>query len=86
MLGNRRSLAVLVMTLVLLLVLIVPFWLAISMIVGNLDQIADLVRTVLTLRIPPPPDWLADLPLIGAAASKAWRRSPRPGCANWRRG
>ena len=71
-LGNRRSLAVLVMTLVLLLVLIVPFWLAISMIVGNLDQIADLVRTVLTLRIPPPPDWLADLPLIGTAASKAW--------------
>src|SRR5262252_693271 len=47
-LGNSRGFAVLVMTLVLLLVLIAPFWLATTMIIGNLDDIADLVRTVLT--------------------------------------
>src|SRR5262245_5505160 len=40
--GNRRSLAVLVMTLLLLLVLIAPLWLAISTIVANMDEIADL--------------------------------------------
>src|SRR3954447_7261330 len=71
-LSNRRWLAVLVMTVALLLVLIVPFWLAISTVVANMDQIADLVRTVLSLRLPPPPDWLAEVPLIGAAAAKAW--------------
>jgi predicted PurR-regulated permease PerM len=70
--GNRRSLAVLVMTVALLLVLIVPLWLAISTIVANVDQIADLVRTVLSLRVPPPPDWLAEVPLIGEPAVKAW--------------
>jgi predicted PurR-regulated permease PerM len=71
-LGNRRGLAVLVMTLALLLVLIVPLWLAISVIVANADQIADLARTVQTLGIPPPPDWLAAVPLIGARATRAW--------------
>jgi predicted PurR-regulated permease PerM len=70
--GNRRGLAVLVMTLALLLVLIVPFWLAISTIVANLDAIADLARTILSLRAPPPPDWLAQVPLIGAPATQVW--------------
>jgi predicted PurR-regulated permease PerM len=70
--GNRRGLAVLVMTLALLLVLIVPFWLAISTIVANLDAIADLARTILSLRVPPPPDWLAQVPLIGAPATQVW--------------
>jgi predicted PurR-regulated permease PerM len=70
--GNRRGLAVLVMTVVLLLVLIVPLWLAISTIVSNIDEIADLVRTVLSLRVPPPPAWLVDLPLVGARATQAW--------------
>src|SRR5262249_13370971 len=72
-LGNSRGLAVLVMTLVLLLVLIAPFWLATSMVIGNLDDIADLARTVLTLRVPAPPDWLAEVPLIGASLVKAWQ-------------
>jgi predicted PurR-regulated permease PerM len=70
--GNRRGPAVLVMTLALLLVLIVPFWLAISTIVANLDAISDLARTVLSLRVPPPPDWLAQVPLIGARATQIW--------------
>ena len=70
--GNRRGIAVLVMTLALLLVLIVPFWLAISTILTNVNEIGDLVRTVLSLRVPPPPDWLAEMPLIGAPATEAW--------------
>ena len=70
--GNRRSLAVLVMTLAVLLVLIVPLWLAVSTIVVNADQIADLVRTVLSFRVPPPPDWLADVPLVGQRGTEAW--------------
>ena len=60
--GNRRGIAVLVMTLVLLLVLIVPLGLAISTIVTNLDEISGLVRNISTLRVPPPPDWLPVCP------------------------
>ena len=70
--GNRRGVAVFVMTVGLLLVLIVPLWLAISTIVINLDQIADLMRTVLSLRVPPPPDWLAEVPLVGTRAAEVW--------------
>ena len=70
--GNRRGVAVFVMTVGLLLVLIVPLWLAISTIFVNLDQIADLMRTILSLRVPPPPDWLAQVPLVGARATEAW--------------
>ena len=70
--GNRRGVAVLIMTLALLLVLIVPLWLAISTIVTHVDYIADLFRTILSLRIPPPPEWLAGLPLIGPRAAQIW--------------
>ena len=70
--GNRRGIAVLVMTLALLLVLIVPCWLAVSIVVANTDEIADLVRTLLSMRVPPPPDWVAELPLIGERLAQAW--------------
>jgi len=70
--GHRRGVAVLVMTLVLLLVLIVPFWLAINMVIDNVDDIKGLIRRALTLRLPPAPEWLARVPLVGARASDAW--------------
>jgi predicted PurR-regulated permease PerM len=72
--GHRRGLAVLVMCLLLLLVLIVPFWLAVTTVVANVDEIAELVRTILSLRVPPPPDWLAGVPLVGAPLAQAWAR------------
>ena len=70
--GNRRGIAVLVMTVVLLMVLIVPFWLAISTIIANTDDIADLARTVLSLHVPHPPGWLGDVPLIGERLAQLW--------------
>jgi len=70
--GGRRGVAVLVMTLVLLLTLIAPFWLAVSTIIANVDEIADLVRTVLSLRVPPPPEWVVTLPMVGGAIGRAW--------------
>jgi predicted PurR-regulated permease PerM len=71
---HRRGPAVLIMCLLLLLVLIVPFWLAVSTVLANVDEIAELVRTILSLRIPPPPDWLAQVPLVGAPLTQAWAR------------
>ncbi|HEY6630505.1 MAG TPA: AI-2E family transporter YdiK [Rhizobiaceae bacterium] len=72
--GNRRSVAVIVMTFAILLVLILPLWLAISTVLTNIDVIGDLLRTVLSMRVPPPPDWLATVPVIGETAAKAWGR------------
>ena len=70
--GNRRGIAVLVMTLVVLLVLILPLWAAVSTLVANIDVIGDMARTILSLQVPPPPEWLAGIPLVGARAAEAW--------------
>ena len=72
--GNRRGIAVLVMTLAVLLVLIVPLWAAVSTVVTNIDVIGDMARTLLSLRVPSPPDWLAGIPVVGARAAEAWGR------------
>lgn len=72
--GNRRGVAVFVMTLMLVLIVIVPLWVAIDTVVANLDDIGHLARTALSLRIPPPPNWLAGLPLVGASATEAWEK------------
>ncbi|KQV10895.1 hypothetical protein ASC97_16465 [Rhizobium sp. Root1203] len=72
--GGSRGLATCIMTLVLLLVLIVPFWLAVSIIVTNIDEFGGLVRTLLSMQLPQPPPWLADVPLVGPRATEAWAK------------
>ncbi|WP_438751624.1 AI-2E family transporter YdiK [Pararhizobium sp. O133] len=72
--GHRRGIAVLIMTLALLFVLIVPFWLAVSTILANLDSLTQLAQKVLTFNIPSPPDWVAGLPLVGRRLTDAWTR------------
>ena len=42
--GQSRTLAVLIMTLTILIILIVPLWLAVSTIIANLDHIGDLAK------------------------------------------
>ncbi|WP_413992072.1 AI-2E family transporter YdiK [Labrys okinawensis] len=70
--GNRRGIAVLIMTVLILMLVIVPLWLAVSKIVTNLDVIADLLRKILSMRIPPPPPWLAGVPIVGAGIADTW--------------
>ncbi|MEP9378196.1 AI-2E family transporter YdiK [Aquabacter sp. CN5-332] len=70
--GNRRTIAVLAMTTMLLLVLIVPFWLAINTIIANTEAITELARAALSLRIPPPPSWMGEIPLVGESIVDMW--------------
>ena len=56
-LWNRRSLAVAVMTIVLLLLFVVPFWFAIGIIVRNTGQIVTWAESIATMEFPPPSDW-----------------------------
>jgi predicted PurR-regulated permease PerM len=60
-LWNSRALALTIMTLALLLVFVVPFWLAIATIVQNSGQIVGWAESVASLGLPPPPSWLGDL-------------------------
>ena len=71
--GSRRGVAVMIMMAALLLILIVPFWLAITIIGDNLDQIGELIRKLLTMRVPVPPDWVANVPIVGPKLADTWR-------------
>lgn len=70
--GGRRGPAVVVMVLLLLTVLVAPFYLAISTIVENADRITEVVKSASTWTLPPPPGWLGGIPLAGARLEAGW--------------
>jgi len=72
-LWGKRSLALAVMTLLLLCILIVPLTLAIGTIVSNADEIVDWTKSLAAFKTPSPPEWVASLPLVGAKAVELWR-------------
>ena len=71
-LWNSRALAVSIMTVLLLLVFVIPFWLAISTIVEHSDQIVSWASSVSLTHLPPAPSWLVGLPLIGERIAALW--------------
>jgi len=74
-LWGRRSLAVVVMTALLLLVLVVPLTLALATIVAHAEDIAGWARWLATWTAPPPPDWLEQLPLAGQRLAAKWKEA-----------
>jgi predicted PurR-regulated permease PerM len=76
LLWGRRSLAVTVMSLLLLLLFVVPLGMAIVTIVGNADRMLDWALLATTYRLPDaPPAWLQQLPIVGAMIDKAWQQA-----------
>src|SRR5881397_3697544 len=73
-LGGRRSLAVAVMTITLLLILLVPFYFAVTAIVENARQMADWSKSLATLTLPQPPAWVTALPVIGSRLAARWQQ------------
>jgi predicted PurR-regulated permease PerM len=71
-LWGSRALAVSIMTVALLLVFVVPFWLAIGTIVAHSDRVLSWAETITALQVPPPPVWLLDIPLVGDRLTAAW--------------
>lgn len=70
-LNNKRSLAVIVMTGLVVMVFVLPLTLAITTIVQNVDLIANTAKSLTNISTTPP-DWLAQLPYIGTHAAKIW--------------
>ena len=71
-LGGRRIVAVVGMTLGLLLLLVIPMALAIATIAGHAQDVVDLVNRMRATGLPQPPDWLANLPLVGEKLVAWW--------------
>ena len=82
-LWGRRGLAVAVMTVTLLLIFVVPFFLAVGTIVGNMDRIADWAKSLRTLVLSAPPDWVARIPLAGPKLQAAWQEVASAGLEGW---
>jgi predicted PurR-regulated permease PerM len=71
-LWGRRSLAVLVMTLLLLLLFVVPLMLAVSTLIDNSDAIVAQAKALANFRMPHPPEWVVGLPFVGAKLAQLW--------------
>ena len=71
-LGGKRGFAVAVMSLALLLILIVPFTLAIVTLLDNADMIKGSAESLKAKGLPPPPGWVSGVPLAGPKLSESW--------------
>jgi predicted PurR-regulated permease PerM len=74
LLGGRRSLAVTLMTAVLLLVFVVPVTFAILAIVEYAPTIVAWSESAVAFRIPPPPASIEALPMVGPPLARQWRQ------------
>jgi predicted PurR-regulated permease PerM len=71
--GNRRTLAALIMTLGLIVILLLPFLIVGATLAGNVQDFAKAARFSLAKGPPDPPAWLEKLPVIGPKAAARWR-------------
>ena len=72
-LGGRRSLAVAVMTLVMLAAVLVPVGIAVATIVDRADEIVAWTRSLAGISIPLAPAWVGDLPVVGKRLAAWWQ-------------
>jgi predicted PurR-regulated permease PerM len=77
--GGSRGFAVTLMTMIVLVLFVVPFWLAVTTILGHVDSLVGLVKAAVAFRIPAVPHWVEALPLIGAKAAEVWAKFQNQG-------
>ena len=80
-LGGRRGVAVALMSLAMLLLLVLPLWLAIDTMLDHADQLAAAGKSVAAHGLPPPPAWVGALPLVGERIATAWNQLAAGGTA-----
>lgn len=72
-LWGRRSLAVAVMTLALVLIVIAPLATAVVAIAERSDDIIAWVKSLAAFSVPQPPEWVQRIPVVGARVTERWR-------------
>jgi predicted PurR-regulated permease PerM len=71
--GGRRSLAVAMMTFVVLLAFVVPFALAISTLLDAAARSPAVMNDFLAQGLGPPPAWIARIPVLGQPLAERWQ-------------
>src|SRR3970040_1026262 len=72
-LWGRRSLAVAVMTLVMIASILGPVAGAVATLVGRADEIVAWTRSLAAISVPPPPEWVSELPMVGTRVAAWWQ-------------
>jgi predicted PurR-regulated permease PerM len=73
-LGGHRSLAVVVMTLLMLVIVVAPIAVAVMAIVEHAGEMVAWSRSLVDQGIPEPPAWVSDFPVVGHRIAAEWRR------------
>jgi predicted PurR-regulated permease PerM len=74
LLWGSRGLAVALMTVIVVVLFVVPFWLAVTTILNHIDSLVGLAHTAVAFRLPAPPHWVGDVPIIGDKIGEIWRK------------
>ncbi len=78
-LGGRRVLAISAMIVAMLLVFVLPFWVAIGTVAEYSDQVGNWTNSLREVTIPPPPEFVERIPVVGARIAAAWRDAESAG-------
>ncbi|MBA4417000.1 MAG: hypothetical protein C0392_03670 [Syntrophus sp. (in: bacteria)] len=78
-LKNKRWPAAAIMTTALLLVVVIPFSLAVAAIIKGADDGYIWVKSLSTFTMPQPPEWLGGIPIAGPKLADLWRQLGQTG-------
>jgi predicted PurR-regulated permease PerM len=70
---HRRTLAAAIMTMIVSIVLLIPFAIAGLTLTDNLSEMTALVTRMRESGVPAPPDWIGRIPLVGKALAANWQ-------------
>jgi predicted PurR-regulated permease PerM len=82
-LHNRRTLAALVMTLAMILVVLMPFVIVGATLADNVKQLTAAAQHWIENGPPGPPAWLAKVPAVGERAAEYWQSLAGDSAARW---
>jgi predicted PurR-regulated permease PerM len=71
--GGRRSIATAVMTLVMLVIFIVPYWAAVGVLLDASAEGLEVAKAYLANGLGPPPAWIAGIPWVGGRIAGKWQ-------------
>src|SRR5215469_12281643 len=72
-LGNRRGIAVTIMTAAMLAIILVPVAIAVTTLIDRADEIAGWTKSLTHFSVPPPPAWIVSLPVVGTKLAARWQ-------------
>ncbi|CAG9274235.1 AI-2E family transporter YdiK [Paraburkholderia unamae] len=71
--GNRRWLATLVMLVILLVVIVLPLYEAVSTLAVHGGEIMDVIRKLPDYALTSPPEWIREIPVVGERIAGKWQ-------------